>query len=435
MFVRAKESSKMSGFQNRRKVLKALGAASLALGVPLPVISQARGTVVVVGGGFGGASCARYLAYFAPEMRVVLVEPEKRFITCPFSNTVLGGLNDISYITHEFTALQRVGVEVVHSRVKEIQKDKKKIKLSDNSEINYDRLVLSPGIDFHFDRIVGYSEELSLEFPHAWKAGKQTTLLRQQLEKIPNGGVFVMTIPSNPYRCPPGPYERASLVAHYFKTFKPRSKILLLDDKDKFSKQPLFMNAWKELYSDIIEWVPFVQKGNLMEFDSTGRRLISEFGKFSGDVINIIPPQRANLLTVKAGLCGDGDWCVIDQRTFESIYARGIHVIGDAAIVGSMPKSAFSATSQARLCAYNIAALQGEGALANVPLINTCYSLVAPDYGISVADVYRLNNEHKFEKIPKSGGVSPISADTIIRELEAEYAQSWYSNITKEIYG
>jgi sulfide dehydrogenase [flavocytochrome c] flavoprotein subunit len=310
------------------------------------------------------------------------------------------------------------------------------VRLAGGSTIAYDRLVLSPGIDLKWNAIPGYDEAAAEIMPHAWKAGPQTTLLRRQLEAMPDGGVFVMVIPANPFRCPPGPYERASLVANYFKAQKPKSKIILLDAKDAFSKQGLFREGWAALYGDMIEWIPFAKLGNVTSVDPATKTVTTEFGgRQRGDVVNIIPPQRSGTVVDTAGLTGGGDWCPVNQSTFESTVMPGIHVLGDASIAGAMPKSGFSASTQGKVAAYVIGALQSGGQLPTPTFINTCYSLVAPDYGISVADVYKIGADGTITAVAGAGGVSPTGATASFRSLEAGYARSWYANITADIFG
>ncbi len=425
----------MKSRTTRRNILKIIGAGSLAGLAPLSVLAQARGRVLVVGGGFGGATCARYLRQIAPNIDVTIIEPSPAFVTCPFSNTVIAGLNEIEAVTHAFDGLRAAGVTVVQDRVMGIDADANTVRLAGGATLSYDRLVVSPGIDFKTTMIEGYDDDASEVMPHAWKAGVQTLLLRRQIEEMDDGGVVIMTIPANPIRCPPGPYERASLIAYYLKTRKPRSKILLLDTKDKFSKQALFIEAWEALYPGIIEWVPFAQAGNLLSVDKGTKTVVTEFARASGDVVNVIPPQRAANIARDAGLTEDGDWCVVNQATFESAVAPGIHVLGDAAIAGAMPKSGFSAGSQGKMCAAVIAAILGGKPLPEPSFINTCYSLVAPDYGISVAAVYRLGDDGKITAVEGAGGVSPSGASTEFRQSEANYARGWYKSITSEIFG
>jgi NADPH-dependent 2,4-dienoyl-CoA reductase/sulfur reductase-like enzyme len=310
----------------------------------------------------------------------------------------------------------------------------RRVHLADRTALPYDRLVLAPGIDLRFDGLPGYDEAASAILPHAWKAGEQTVLLQRQLEAMPDGGTFVMVAPANPYRCPPGPYERASLIAHYFKTQKPRSKILILDPKDTFSKQRLFQAAWQELYPGMIEWVGLSAGGKVTEVDAKSRTVVTDFGRHTGHVVNVIPPQRAGAIAAPAGAVDRSGWCPIDPATFESRLQRNVHVIGDAAIAGGMPKSAFSANAQAKACAAAVAALLRGETPAAPKLINTCYSLVAPDYGISVAGVYRPANG-LLTDVEGAGGTSPANAPRSFRALEATYAEAWFQTITAEVFG
>ncbi len=417
---------------SRRDVLKLAGAAAL---LPRAAWPQARGRIVIVGGGFGGGTCARYLRRVAPDLEVTLIEERAEAVTCPFSNTVIAGMNDMAFISHGFGDLERAGVTVVQARAEGIDIDGRSVRLQDGGAVPYDRLVLSPGIGFKPDAIAGYDAAAAEIMPHAWRAGPQTLLLRRQLEEMEDGGVFVMAIPPNPFRCPPGPYERASLVAHYFKTSKPRSKILLIDAKDGFSKQGLFMEGWERLYPGMIEWLPFEKAGNLIRVEPATKTIVAEFLTQSADVANVIPPQRAADIVVATGLTGGEDWCVVDPVTFEAVEAPGIHVLGDSAIAGAMPKSGFSASSQAKVCAYAIAALQSGSAPPEPSFINTCYSLVGPDYGISVADVFRLGDDGSIKAVEGAGGVSPSGASAEFRQREADYARGWYASQMADIYG
>jgi NADPH-dependent 2,4-dienoyl-CoA reductase/sulfur reductase-like enzyme len=300
--------------------------------------------------------------------------------------------------------------------------------------LDYDRIVLSPGIDLRFDALPGYDEAAAATIPHAWKAGEQTTLLRRRLEAMDDGGTFVMAAPANPFRCPPGPYERASLVAHYLKTHKPRSKLLILDAKDSFSKQRLFQAAWQDLYPGMIEWVSLSSGGKVIEVEAKTKTLVTDFGRHQGDVVNVIPPQRAGEIAQVAGVADRTGWCPIDPVTFESRLQPNIHVIGDASISGGMPKSAFSANAQGKVCAAAIASLLRGEAPTEPKLINTCYSLVAPDYGISVAGVYSPRNG-VLTDVEGAGGTSPVSAPPSFRAQEAVYAEAWFQTIANEVYG
>ena len=421
---------------SRRGLLKLAGGAAVAGLFAGRSGARARGgRVVVVGAGFGGGTCARYLQRHAPELDVTLVERRNRFVTCPFSNTVIGGLQDLDSVTHGFEGLRRHGVAVLEAEATAIDPEGGTVRLAGGGSLPYDRLVLSPGIDLEWNAIEGYDEGAAARMPHAWKAGAQTALLRRQLEAMEDGGLVVLAVPESPYRCPPGPYERASLIADYLSREKPRSKVLVLDAKDGFSKQGLFREGWDRLYPGTIEWVGFSGGGNVIAVSPRVMEVHTDFETFRADVANIIPPQRAARLVDTAGLAAGGDWCEVDQRTFESAVVPNIHLLGDAILAGAMPKSGFSANSQAKVCARAIAALLREEEPPEPVYVNTCYSLLAADYGISVAAVYRLNDEGEIAPVPGSGGVSPADAPLEFRRAEAEYARGWYASITADMYG
>jgi sulfide dehydrogenase [flavocytochrome c] flavoprotein subunit len=426
---------------NRRRFLKWMSTASAlgALGVPplsfaLSSSKTSGARIIVVGGGFGGATCAKYLKRFDPSLAVTLIAPKKTFTTCPFSNTVIGGLKKMDFITHSYEKLRKVhGVEVVHDMVNSIDASAKRIQTNAGKTLTYDRLVLSPGIDFQWNAIEGYDLAASKIMPHAWHGGTQTTLLRKQLEAMPNGGTVIIAPPGNPFRCPPGPYERASLIAHYLQQHKPRSKLLILDAKDKFSKQPLFQDAWNDFYPEHIEWVPGSQGGKVARVDSKHMTVYAGDEKHKADVVNIIPPQKAAAITHASGLTNEKGWCPVNQKNFESTLHKNIHVIGDASIAGKMPKSGYAASSQAKACAAEIVAnLHGE-TIGTSSWVNTCYSLVAPEYGISVAAVYRLTDKG-IMPVKGAGGVGPRDAPMETRRMEALYAEGWYKAITADIF-
>ena len=422
---------------SRRELLRLAGGAAVAgLFAARAGAARARGgRVVVVGAGFGGATCARYLQRLAPELEVTLVEREARFVTCPFSNAVIGGLQGLDSVTHGFEGLRRHGVTVLEAEAAAIDAEGGTVRLAGGTSLPFDRLVLSPGIELKWNAIDGYDEAAAMRMPHAWKAGAQTALLRRQLEAMEDGGVVVIAVPESPYRCPPGPYERASLVADYLHRKKPRSKVLILDAKDGFSKQGLFREGWNRLYPDLIEWVGFSGGGNAVAVDPEAMEVRTDFESFRADVANIIPPQRAAGLVDSAGLAAGGDWCEVDHRTFESAVVPNVHVLGDAILAGAMPKSGFSANSQAKVCARAIVALMREEEPPEPVYLNTCYSLLAADYGISVAAVYRLDGEGTIAPVQDSGGVSPPGASLEFRRAEADYARGWYASITADMYG
>ncbi len=323
---------------------------------------------------------------------------------------------------------------MVHAAATAVDPQARRVRLADGAMLPYDRLVVAPGIDFRWNAIPGYSEAAAERMPHAWKAGDQTLLLRRQLEGMADGGLVVIAVPANPYRCPPGPYERASLIAHYLKTRKGRSKVLVLDAKDSFSKQRLFTAAWGQLYPGLLEWVPLSQGGKVTAVDSDAGTVSTDFERYKPAVANIIPPQRAGTIAEMAGVADRTGWCPIDPVTFESRLQRNVHVIGDAAIAGAMPKSAFAANAQAKICAAAVVALLRGEAFPDPVLLNTCYSLAAPDYGISIAGVYRPK-DGQFADVEGAGGISPLQAPRETRALEAQYAEAWFRTITTEAFG
>jgi sulfide dehydrogenase [flavocytochrome c] flavoprotein chain len=427
---------------SRRKMLAGAASALLPLPGSIQALAQAPTVlttartgqrVVVVGGGFAGATCARALAQGIPTLSVTLVEANPTFTACPFSNTVIGGLRPLRAQQFNYEKVAADGVTLAFVPATAVDAQARAVTVANGTRLPYDRLVLAPGIDIRWDGLPGYTEAAAEAMPHAWRAGEQTALLRRQLEAMPDGGTVVMSAPANPFRCPPGPYERASLIAHYLKTTKPKSKLILLDAKDAFSKQRLFQNAWKELYPDTIEWVSLSKGGKVTSVDAATKTLVTDFANHKADVANVIPPQKAGRIAELAGVADRSGWCPVDAVTFESKLVPGIHVIGDAAIMGAMPKSAFAANSQAKVCAAAIAKLL-KGEKPDEPrLINTCYSLVAPDYGITVAGAYKPTNGVLADA--EGGGVSPIDAPRATRALEATFAEAWFKTITSEVFG
>ena len=422
---------------SRRDLLKLAGTATVA-GFFARRAGAGRATgarVVVVGAGFGGATCARYLRHLAPELEVTLVERREHFVTCPFSNAVIAGLQDLDSLTHGFEGLRRRGITVVEGEAVAIDPEGGTVRLASGESLSFDRLVLSPGIDLEWNAIEGYDEAAAARMPHAWKAGPQTALLRRQLAAMEDGGLVVLAVPESPYRCPPGPYERASLIADYLHREKPRSKVIILDSKDGFSKQGLFRAGWERLYPGMIEWVGFSDGGHVTAVDPDRLEVRTAFEAFRAEVANIIPPQRAARLVDTADLAAGGDWCPVDHRTFASTVAPNVHLLGDAILAGAMPKSGFSANSQAKVCARAIAALLRDEEPPEPVFVNTCYSLLAADYGISVAAVYRLDERGEIAPVPGSGGVSPSDAPLAFRRAEADYARGWYASITTDLFG
>jgi NADPH-dependent 2,4-dienoyl-CoA reductase/sulfur reductase-like enzyme len=416
----------------RRTFLKLTAAASLA--APSIASAQASGRVVVVGGGFGGATAARTLKALEPKLAVTLVEPNPVFTACPFSNNVLAALREIAQQQFGYDSVQKAGVVLAQTSATAVDASGKTVTLGDGSKLPYDRLVLSPGIDINWGALPGYDEPAAEKMPHAWKAGAQTVLLRQQLQAMDDGGLVIISSPANPFRCPPGPYERASLIAYWLKIWKPKSKLLILDSKDAFSKQRLFQNAWAQMYPGLIEWVSLSKGGKVTAVDAASLTVVTDFSRHKAAVANIIPPQKAGTIAQKAGVADRTGWCPVEPVAFESTLQPGIHVIGDSAIMGGMPKSAFAANAQAKVCAAAIVELLAGRKPVDPILINTCYSLVAPDYGISVAGVYRPD-KGVLADIPGAGGTSPLEVVGGFRGQEALYASSWFKTITTEVFG
>jgi sulfide dehydrogenase [flavocytochrome c] flavoprotein chain len=418
----------------RRAFLSGGTAAATIAVLPAPALAQAKAHIVVLGGGFAGATCARALRRADPRFEVALVEPNPIFTACPFSNAVIAGLRDIEAQRFGYDAIRAEGITVVPQQAAVINAEARRVMLGGGSALDYDRLVLAPGIAIRWDALPGYDEAAAAVMPHAWLAGDQTLLLRRQLEAMADGGTVVISAPANPFRCPPGPYERASLIAYYLKKAKPRSKLIILDAKDNFSKQRLFQNAWQQLYPELIEWVSLSDGGKVVSVDVKTRTMVTDFATYKADVANVIPPQRAAGIAQLAGVADSTGWCPIDPVTFESRLQPNIHVIGDAAIVGAMPKSAFAANAQAKVCAAAVATLLHGETPSPPKLINTCYSLAAPDYGISIAGVYRPAGG-QFADVEGAGGVSPIDAPADFRALEAAYAEAWFRTITTDTFG
>ena len=420
---------------SRRDFLKTVAAGSGVALLPAPMLAQeAAPRVIVVGGGFAGACVARALKRADPAVSVHLVEANRTFTACPFSNSVIAGMRELATQQFGYDKLAADGVMLDFASATAVDAQARAVILATGTRLNYDRLVLAPGIDIRWGALHGYTEAAAEDMPHAWKAGEQTLLLRRQLEAMDDGGTVVISAPANPFRCPPGPYERASLIAYYLKTRKPRSKLIILDAKDAFSKQRLFLNAWKELYGDLLEWVPLSKGGAVTQVDPATKTFITDFDNHQASVGNVVPPQKAGVIAEIAGVADRTGWCPIDPVTFESKLVPNIHVLGDSAIAGAMPKSAFTANAQAKVCAAALARLLRGEAPPTPKLINTCYSLVAPDYGISIAGVYQPANGQLIE-VAGSGGISPIDAPLSTRALEASLANGWFNTITSETFG
>jgi sulfite dehydrogenase len=418
---------------DRRDFLKLSGAAAALAATGCATPGGAKARVVVIGGGFGGATAAKYIRMWGSNIEVVLVEREADFVSCPISNLVYGGSKTMKDITYGYSGLKRYGVQVVRDTAFEISTSTKTVKLVKGGDLKYDRLVVSPGIDFMFEDIKGYAEGMiGNRVLHAWKAGPQTVALQKQLAEMRDGGVYVLSVPLAPYRCPPGPYERASQVANYFKKHKPRAKVLIVDaNPDVTSKGPLFKKAWADLYPGMIE---FRGNAKAIGVDATAKTVKLEVEDVKGDVLNVVPPHRAGDIARKAGLITANDrWCGVNWRSMESLAVKDVHVLGDATLSApGMPKSGSMANQQAKVCAAAVVAMiNGQEPSPDPRIVNTCYSFVSDDEVVHVASVHELDASKKtFVPIKGAGGVSSAR-----NTLEGKYAWAWAQNIWADMLG
>ncbi|HEY6452202.1 MAG TPA: FAD-dependent oxidoreductase [Steroidobacteraceae bacterium] len=393
---------------------------------------RARARVVIVGGGFAGSSCALRLRGLDAGLDVVLIDPAARYATCPMSNEVIAGLRELASITVAREGLRRAGVRVIGARVTGIDAARRRLQLAEGGggSLSFDRLVVAPGIRFLWDRIEGYDEQAAQRMPHAWQAGPQTALLAGQVRGMEDGGVVAISVPTGPRRCPPGPYERASLIAHFLRRHKPRSKVLILDANNAMPKQAQFAAAWATLYPGMIEWIPMTQQGAVVRVDAATNTLYTAAGAHRVAVANVIPPQAPGELAPAAGLASDHGWCPVDPDTFESTLVRGVHVIGDACIAGAMPKSASAASSQAQQCALAVAAMLS-GRQAPAPAFaSVCYSLLAPDQALDFPGRFDVADGSIVDATSKPPGESETA---LPREPDAgqtaREAERWYLDI------
>ncbi len=419
----------------RRQFTQALGLGAAALTVPINVIGQAKPKVVIVGGGAGGATAARYVAKNSKgAVDVTLIENSKTYTTCFFSNLYLGGVRDYDSITHSYDTLASdYGVKVVHGYASEVDRNGRTIKLQDGTSIAYDRLVLSPGIDLIYDSVPGYSEEAAEIAPHAWQAGPQTQLLKTKLEALQNGDNVVMVAPPNPYRCPPGPYERVSMMAHLFKTKgMTDSTITILDPKPKFSKQGLFTAGWEKHYPGVIEWISPDIHGGILSVDVNTGTVETDLDTFEGTLLNIIPKQTAGAIAHQAELVDDSGFCQIVSDSMRSVVDENIFVIGDASVAGAMPKSGFSANSQAKVAAMHILGDVISSKTFPAKYSNTCWSMIGTDDGVKVGAQY-ASVDGKIASTSKF--VSQGDEDAMVRKETFEESLGWYDGMTKDMFG
>jgi sulfide dehydrogenase [flavocytochrome c] flavoprotein subunit len=410
------------------------GLAALTVGFPMLLRGQAKGRVVVIGGGPGGATCARYLAKQSGEsLAVTLIEEQARYTTCFYTNLYLAGWRDFASLVHDYNGLASVGVQKVQARAVDIDPVAKSVRLETGEGIAYDKLVVAPGIDLKYDSIEGYGEDAAQVMPHAWKAGTQTKLLRSQLEAMPDGGLFVVTVPPEPYRCPPGPYERVSVVAAYFTQAKPRSKILVLDAKDSFSKQALFEEAWNTHYKGMVEWVPGALGGTVTAVEPEAMTITTAAGDVhKADVANVVPPQEAGRIAHEIGLVDDSGWCRIVPVSMRARNQPDIYVLGDAAIAASMPKSAFAANSQAKVAAMTICSELTGSRRFPARYRNTCWSSLAADDTVKIGANYEPRGD-KFESV--DAFISNVGESKEVRLANRKEADAWYDSITADIFG
>jgi len=427
--------------QLRRNFIKK-SAAGIAL-APLALLSSSKVSekkknlahIVIVGGGFGGATVAKYLRKYDKNIKITLIEPNKIYATMPKGNCYIANIIEMKRLLQSYEVLHnKYGIEIVTDEVKKVDSNLKTLITKSGVTVNYDKLVLSIGINFNYDSLEGYSNKDINTVPHAWQTKQQLEVLYAQIQSIRDGGVFTIVPPAYPYRCPPGPYERASLVAEYFKKHKPKSKIIILDQKDDFCKQPLFEQGWKNLYGDMIEWIPASRGGKVNSFDIKNRTVITKDGsKIKTDVLNIIPPQQAGSLAFSSHLTDESGWCPVNQQTFESSISKDIYIIGDSSIAGDMPKSGHSANSQGKLCAASIILSLESNEMISPKLANTCYSLVGSDYGINVIGIYQFDGKF-MSAVKGAGGISPVGKEDYFYVSEAYYAKGWHKSIVNDIW-
>lgn len=424
----------MAANHNRRRFLQMAVGGSAVAALPLgfsACAKSAKAKVVVIGGGYAGATAARYLALWGPDLDVTVIEQNSQFVSCPQSNLVLSGSRKLSDLTQQYDKLaSQPSINWVQNTVTAIDSEKQQISIENGDKFAYDRLILAPGIAFNYSNLPTLKTAAAQEkVPHAWKAGSQTELLYRQIQAMPSGGTMVMTIPAAPYRCPPGPYERACQIALYLKRHNPTGKVLVLDaNPDIISKKALFMAVWQQQYPGLIEYIP---TSAVESVDINALRVETLFDTYQADVLNVIPPQQAGAVAVMAGVVNiDNRWCDVDYLSYESTAVPKIHVIGDS-VAAKTPKSGHMANQQAKVCAAAVINLLRDQSPAAEPVIsNTCYSFVSDTQAIHVANVYRYDTKQREMLTMKGGGVSESA-----NEQEALYAQGWAKNIWADMFG
>ena len=417
---------------NRRQFIGGMGALAAAGSFSIPVLAQARPKVVVIGGGPGGATVAKYVAKDGG-VDVTLVEPAKQFTTCFHSNLYLGGFRTWESITHRYDKLaSKYGVKLAHQMAAGIDRDKRTVRLANGTTLQYDRLVVAPGIDLKFDSVPGYSEAVSERLPHAWKAGPQTQLLKRQLNALKDGDVIVMIAPPNPYRCPPGPYERVSMMAHVLKAKgHKKSRIIVLDPKENFSKQGLFVEGWQNHYPGMVEWQDPKMHGGVKGVDAKTMTVKTDLAEYKAALINVIPAQMAGKIARDVGLTNQSGFCAINPENMKSANDANIYVIGDASIAGEMPKSGFSANSQAKVAAMTIRGELANGRTFPARYTKTCWSLIDTNDTVKVGGRYEAK-DGKIAAVETFISKTGESAD--MRRAQQEENLGWYAGITADIF-
>lgn len=421
---------------SRRKLLAQGAGIAIAAGAfPKPVFARAKPKIAVVGGGAGGASVIRRLAAQAQDqLDITLIEPQRIYTTCFYSNLYLGGFQSLDVLQHDYAAIGGLeGVTVIPARATTIERDNKRVIISNVGSFDYDRLVLSPGIALDYGSVPGWSKAAEERMPHAWIAGSQTALLKQQIDAIPDGGLVIMIAPPNPYRCPPGPYERVSMIAHALKSAgKARARIVILDTKTSFSKQPLFQQGWEKYYPNMIEWLPPMIHGGITEVDPSTMSVSTGFETYANAaLVNIIPRQTAGAIAVESGLASENGFCSVDPLNMKSSEDGSIHILGDASNAGDMPKSAFAANSQAEIVAQSIVSELLDQREVSAVYQNRCWSLIAGDDSVVVGGSYSPQNG----KIAQTeSDISQLDDTPEQRRTNYEDSATWFANLTGELF-
>lgn len=425
---------------HRRAALKLLLASLVSLAPPTSASKKTSKQVIIIGGGFAGATFARALRILDNTIEITLIEPNNLYHTCLLgAEYLIGRRSSKSLIFNYNTLITKYRIKVVHDFATRIDYESKLIITKKNGAFSYDRCIVATGIGYQYEAINGYSKEVAERIPHAWQGGHQHSLLRNQISNMPNGGIILISAPPDDYKCPPGPYERASLIAEYLKINKPQSRIIILDSKDSFPKQQQFESAWEKLYgygtsNSYINWISRKKGGTVLAIDERKRELTAEYGNIKGDVINLIPPQHADRFSYENGLAHQYGWCPVSTKTFESLLVPDIHIIGDSSYAEMLPKSAFAAACQARVCAIAVYSLFKEQEPPDPEFMNVCYSLCAENYGISVLIRYLRDNNTNTLEI-KNLKTTPLTSPNWHHAMESKAAYSMFNTLTSEAFG